>query len=176
MNTSGPEGRSVDADEFLADVRIDLEAESRRRERWIRQRLADEATLSGALAAALGRDVALQLVTGDRIAGTLTLVGADVVGLRRRHGNVWAAIDAVAALEVGASLLAAGPSGGGTTLLEVLVDLAAERTEVLLTLVGGTAIRGELVAVGDVATVRTGPGGRTAYASLDAVACVSELP
>jgi hypothetical protein len=31
------------------------------------------------------------------------------------------------------------------------------------------------VAVGDVATVRTGPGGRTAYASLPAVACVTVL-
>ena len=45
---------------------------------------------------------------------------------------------------------------------EVLDGLAEERTEVVLTLDGGTSVRGG-VAVGTVATVDTGPGGRTAY-------------
>ena len=42
----------------------------------------------------------------------------------------------------------------------------------VLTLAGGTAIRGELVAVGTVATVDTGPGGRTAYVPLAAIVSV----
>jgi hypothetical protein len=78
-------------------------------------------------------------------------------------------------MEVGAAVPAAEPRPTGVTLLEVLVDLSAERAEVVLTLVGGTAIRGILVAAGEVATVRTGPSGRTAYVSLDSVACVSTV-
>jgi hypothetical protein len=172
LDDPGPAG---DADRFVADAKVDLEVASRRRERWIRQRLAEEATLTGALVGACGRDVALQLVTGDRIAGVLSQVGSDVVQVTRHHGSVWLATDAVAALEVGASVPTAEPNTTGVTFLEVLVDLAADRAEVVLTLVGGTAIRGELVAVGDVATVRTGPNRRTAYASLGAVACASVL-
>lgn len=160
---------------FAADVRVDMEVRARRRERWIRQQLAEEATLAGALAAAVGHDVALQVVTGDRISGELTEVGDDVVEVRRRQLATWVATDAVAALEVGAPLPAAGPSPAGRTMREVLTDLCGGRVEVVLTLVGGTALRGEIVAVGEVATVRTGPAGRTAYAALSAVAFVSIL-
>jgi small nuclear ribonucleoprotein (snRNP)-like protein len=182
VNT-GPSGGSIgdgdgdggDVERFAADVRVDLEVQARRRERWIRQRLAEEATLAGALAASLGREVALQVVTGDRIAGELVQVGADVVEVVRRQLTVWVATDAIAALEVSASVPAAGPATSGVSMLEVLTDLSGERSEVVLTLVGGTVLRGELVAVGDVATVRTGPGGRTAYASLAAVAFASVL-
>ena len=39
--------RIPDLDAAAADLRIDLEVESRRRERWIRHRLAEEATLAG---------------------------------------------------------------------------------------------------------------------------------
>lgn len=175
MNSEPPVGGPPveDADRFVADLRVEAAVHSRRRERWIRTRLAEEATLGGALLAAVGREVALQLTTGDRFAGVLGQVGDDVVEIRRRHGVCWLALESVAALEVGAALPAGAPSPTGTTLLEVLVDLAAERREVVLTLFGGTAIRGELVAAGEVATVRTGPAGRTAYVSLEAVACVS---
>ena len=160
-------------DLFATEVRVDMEVAARRRERWIRQRFAQDATLAGALSASVGQDVALQAVTGDRIAGELAQVGADVVQMCRRHLTVWVAIDAIAALELATSVPAAGPAPTGTTLIEVLTDLVDERAEVVLTLVGGTAVRGVLAAVGDVATVRTGPGGRVAYASLDAVAFVS---
>ena len=171
----GPPARSGadGVERFAADVRVDMEVRARRRERWMRQQLAGEATLAGALGAAVGRDVALQVVTGDRIAGELSEVGEDVVEVRRRHLTTWVATDAVAALEVADAVPAAGPATGGRTMCDVLTDLCGERAEVLLTLVGGAALRGELVAVGDVATVRTGPGGRTAYAAVAAVAFVS---
>ncbi len=158
---------------FVADVRVDMEVRARRRERWIRQQLAEEATLAGALAAAVGQEIALQVVTGDRIAGDLCEAGEDVVQVVRRHLSTWVATDAVAALEVAGPLAAAGPPTGGRTMREVLTDLCGEGTEVVLTLVGGTALRGELLAVGEVATVSSGPGGRTAYAALSAVAFVS---
>ena len=122
--------RIPDLDAAAADLRIDLEVESRRRERWIRHRLAEEATLAGALAAAVGHEVPV-------------------------------------------ALPAAGPALDGARMDEVLDALAEERTEVVLTLDGGTSVRGVLVAVGTVATVDTGPGGRTAYVPLSAIVSVT---
>lgn len=164
-----PDGLDLEA----ADLRIELEIEARRRERWIRHRMSEEATLAGALAAAAGRDVALQVVTGDRVSGVLAAVGSDVLEIRRRHGATWVSIDAVTALEVGAPLPAAGPAPDGASMLEVLCDLVDERVEVVLTLAGGTTVRGELRSVGDVATVDTGPGGRTAYVPVPAIVSVT---
>jgi len=165
--------RIPDLDAAAADLRIDLEVESRRRERWIRHRLAEEATLAGALAAAVGHDVAVQVLTGDRVAGVLAVVGTDVIEMRRHHGTTWVSIDAVTALEVPVALPAAGPALDGARMDEVLDALAEERTEVVLTLDGGTSVRGVLVAVGTVATVDTGPGGRTAYIPLSAIVSVT---
>ena len=184
VNTSStgggfPPERSGSADgveRFASEVRVDMEVAARRRERLIRARLVQESTIQGALLASVGRDVALQAVTGDRITGELTQVGLDVVQVCRRHLTVWAAIDAIAAFEVPEPVPAAGPGGSGLTMLDVLTELSDVRTEVLLTLAGGTAVRGDLMAVGDVATVRIGPGGRTAYASVAAVAFVSVVP
>jgi len=166
-------GGTGDIDAAAADLRIELEIEARRRERWIRHRLSEEATLRGALAAAVGRDVAVQLLTGNRVSGTLAGVGSDVIEVRRRHGATWVSIESVTALEVAAALPAAGPPIDGTSMVEVLCDLVDSRTEVLLTLAGGTAIRGELRSVGAVATVDTGPGGRTAYVPVAAVVSVA---
>jgi small nuclear ribonucleoprotein (snRNP)-like protein len=173
-----PEGLdSADGVErFVADVRVDMEVAARRRERLIRDRLVQDSTIQGALMASIGQEVAVQAVTGDRITGELAQVGLDVVQVCRRHLTVWVAIGAIAAFEVPKPVPAAGPGGSGVTLFEVMTELVDDRAEVLLTLVGGTAVRGELVAVGDVATLRTGPGGRTAYASVAAVAFVSVVP
>ena len=170
---SGATADGPDLDVEAADLRIELEIEARRRERWIRHRLTEEATLSGALAAALDRDVAVQVMTGDRVSGRLAVVGSDVIEVRRRHGCTWVSIEAVTALEVGSALPAAGPPLDGVSMVEVLCDLVADRTEVVLTLAGGTSIRGELLAVGAVATVDTGPGGRTAYVPVGAIVSVT---
>lgn len=171
----GDEARTadpVDIDAAAAELRVELEVEARRRRRWIRRQLSDEATLAGALSAAVGQDVAVQLLTGDRMSGRLAEVGADVVELRRRHASTWVALDAVTALEVAAALAASGPPGRGASMVDVLCDLVEHRSEVVLTLVGGTSIRGELVAVGDVATLDTGPGGRTAYVPVPSIVSV----
>ena len=166
-----PPGPGIDAE--AADLRIELEIEARRRERWIRHRLTEEATLTGALTAALGRDVAVQVVTGDRVSGNLVVVGSDVIEVRRRHGVTWVSIEAVTALEVGEALPAAGPPVDGASMVEVLCDLVEDRTEVVLTLAGGTAVRGEVLAVGSVATIDTGLGGRTTYVPVAAVVSVT---
>jgi hypothetical protein len=167
----GPEGTGIDAE--AADLRIELEIEARRRERWIRHRLNEEATLGGALAAGVGREVAVQVATGDRVSGRLVLAGGDVVEIRRRGGATWVSVEAITALEVGEPLPAAGPPADGTSMVEVLCDLVEERSQVVLTLAGGTAVRGELLAVGAVATVDTGPGGRTTYVPVAAIVSVA---
>lgn len=160
-------------DVAAADLRIDVEIEARRRERWIRHRLAESSTLTGALAAAISQDVAVQLLTGDRVTGLLVSVGSDVIEVQRRHGTTWVSIDAVTALEVGAPLPAAGPASGGASMVEVLCDLVEHRVEVSLTLAGGTSITGAVRAVGDVALVDTGPGGRTAYVPVSSIVSVT---
>ncbi len=156
-----------------ADLHIQLEIEARRRERWIRHRLSEEATLGGVLSAAIDEEVAVQLLTGDRASGRLVAVGSDVIELRRRHARTWVATAAVAALEVGARLAAAGPPTSKVSMLGVLGDLVEHRTEVLLTLAGGTSIHGEMLAVGDIATVGTGPGDRTAYVPVAAIVTIN---
>lgn len=167
------QGSNGDLDAAAADLRIELEIEARRRERWIRHRLTEEATLSGALAAAVGRDVAVQVVTGDRVSGRLAVVGSDVIEVRRRHGVTWVSLEAVTALEVGEPIPASGPPLDGASMVEVLCDLVEDRTEVVLTLAGGTAVRGDVLAVGSVATIDTGPGGRTTYVPVAAIVSVT---
>lgn len=166
----GPGGG--DGSGLVAERRVDAEVARRRREHWIRRRLAEEATLSGALAAARGRDIAVQLTTGDRLSGVLAEVGSDVAELRRRHATDWVALHAVAAVETPRALTGDTPAVDGASLLEVLVDLAADRRDVTLLLVGGTTVRGELLSAGELATVRTGPDGRTALVPVGAIACV----
>ncbi len=171
--STGDQGSNGDVDAAAADLRIELEIEARRRERWIRHRLTEEATLSGALAAAVGRDVAVQVLTGDRVSGRLAVVGSDVIEVRRRHGVTWVSIEAVTALEVGEPIPASGPPLDGASMVEVLCDLVEDRTEVVLTLAGGTAVRGDVLAVGSVATIDTGPGGRTTYVPVAAIVSVT---
>lgn len=173
MGSTPDEGAPDGFETAAAELRIDLEIEARRRERWIRHRLNEEATLRGALGAALGEEVAVQLTTGDRVSGRLASLGSDVVELRRRHGATWIAIEALTVLEVAAPLRASGPPGAGSSMVEVLCDLVEHRRVVVFTLAGGTSISGELLAVGDLATVDIGPAGRTAYVPLAAIVSVS---
>lgn len=166
-------GKYDDVDVAAADLHLEVEIEARRRERWIRQRLHEESTLTGALTAATGQEVAVQLLTGDRVPGRLISVGSDVVELRRHHRSTWVKVDAVTVLEVSQAIPAAGPPATGATMAEVLCDLVEHREDVLLLLAGGTSVRGALLAVGDIATVDTGEGGRTAYVPVTAIVSVS---
>lgn len=180
-DAAGPDAGRVDArpvdvgqvEVEAADLRIELEVEARRRERWIRDRLRSDATILGALAAAGDTDVSLRLVTGERLTGRPADVGTDVVGLHHHRGITWVAIDAICALDVPAPLPAAGPHSGRLTLVDVLCDLAAERADVVVDLEGGTAIHGELLAMGEVATISNGPGSSVAYVPVPAVVAVT---
>lgn len=165
--------RSDPIEREAADLRIGLEVEARRRERWIRERLREDATLDGALAAAAGRDVGLHLVTGDRVAGRLVGVGSDVVEVRRRQRSTWLSIDAITALEAPEELPAAGPGADGRSMIEVLHDLADDRSEVAFGLDGGTTVLGMLTSIGEVATLRTGPDRRTTYVAVPSIVSVT---
>jgi hypothetical protein len=163
MDHPDPEG----ADGFLADAVADAAIEERRREHWLRHRLAEAATLHGALGGAVGAEVRLDLVTGDRLSGPLLAAGSDVLAVVVAGRITWVSLPAVVAVEVAAPVPAAGPAPGGVTMAEALAELV-DTGPVRVGLLGGTVLGGEVVAVGEALTLRDA-GGRTAYASVDAV-------
>lgn len=168
MDIDGPEG----ADRFVADLRADAAIDARRRERWLRRRLAEASTIPGAVAGATGRTVRLHLEGGSVVAGELLDGAEDLATVDTPAGTAWVVVSAVVALEVRGPVPAAGPAPVGRSLAEVLTDLVDERRPVRLGLRTGAVVEGELQAVGEVAVLATA-GGRTAYASLDAVAWAS---
>lgn len=156
-----------------ADLRIELEVEARRRERLIRHRLSSDATLVGALAAAVDLEIALQVVTGERLTGRLVAVGTDVITLRRRNATTWVGIGAITALVSPAPLPAAGPGPDGPSWAEIMQDVVDSGDEVDVGLVAGPAVHGRLASLGDVATISTDPGGRTTYVPVSAIVSVT---
>lgn len=141
------------------DLSTELEVEARRRERWIRRRLSDEATVRGVLAAATTDEATLHLLSGERTSGRITSVGSDVVGIRSQRGVMLIHLAAIAVVEAPSTLPAAAPAAGGTSMLEVLYELLEHRTEAILSLVSEASVRGALLAVDELATVATDRGG-----------------
>ncbi|MFZ4519066.1 MAG: hypothetical protein ACOYOP_11795 [Microthrixaceae bacterium] len=165
MNAEPPGGG--DADRFLAELRADEAAAARRRERWLRRSFAEAATVAGILAGARGRTVTLLLRTGDRVAGEVLDAGAEVVRLRPSGGvPTWVVAAAVAAVETEEPLPADEPPSDGPTLAEVLTELTAEGAAVRVRLAAGPELRGEVLAVGEVLTLRDGPTGPLRYVPL----------
>ena len=142
----------AEAEQLLAQARIDEAVEARRRERWMRQRFVESASIAGLLLGAVGRRVGLHLVTGDLTYGTIAWVGIDVVEVEGAHSPRWIALAAIDGVESLESLAGSGPppDPGSATFSEVLVDLVAERTAVCITLRSGFKVGGELRSVGDV--------------------------
>lgn len=171
----GPVG-PASVEELLADALVEDAVEGRRRERWLRRRLAEEASVAGALSGAVGTQVLVHLLSGQRLRGVVGWVGHDVVELAPAPGTAqrcWVALAAVAGVEADHPLAAAGPPTADRTLAEVLTDLCDSGLTVVVGLLGGSEVSGELTSVGDTLGVR-GPGGRRwAYLSPGAVASVS---
>ncbi len=168
----GPPGGG-DADRFLADLRADEAAHARRRERWLRRSLAEEASLAGILDGARGRTVTLELRGGDRVTGEIVGTGDDAVLVLRADGrSVWITRRSVAVVEAAGPLPGQAPADEARRLVEVLADLAQEGTRVQVRLDGGGEVAGEVVAVGEVLTLRDGPAGTMRYVPLDAVVWV----
>lgn len=165
---------------WLAEVVVDEAAAQRARVRWLEQQAAEEGTFAGVLTdlAERGRPVVLHLGNGRTHRGAITLIGADVVGLRtapdrevlvRQTAITTARTLPGEPLTIGDRHLVSDVS-----LHEAISVLADHRARVLL--VGPDAshvVNGELRAVGrDVVTVRLDGAGGTAYvavASLDEI-------
>lgn len=182
------EGLTQRLERWAADARIEEAVRRRTRERWLAQQVTEEATLAGVLAdlAERGVDIALQLRSGGAERGRVRVLGVDFVALAVPGGVGGQVTEVLVALrEVGAvrtlpgEPLSAGENVGGCrlTLSEVVIELAAERQQVVLGLSGAhEVIAGTLWTVGqDVAVVRVGGSGSpaTAYVALDAIVQVS---
>ncbi len=163
------------ADRFVADRRGDEAVAARRRERWQRQQRDELTTLPAALDAAIGQQVTLVLRTGARDTAVVDAVGGDHVALLPRSSSTrrWVALAAVVAVESDVAFVQdpheLTPSD--RWLSDVLHDLAAERSPVSLTLVGGAVVRGEVDSVGETVALRT--DGPTAHARVELDAIVS---
>lgn len=165
---------------WLAEVVADDAAAQRSRLRWLEQQAAEEGTFIGVLTDLAERDrpVVLQLANGRTHRGTLTMIGADVVGLSTAGGrDVLLRQSAIASVRT----LPGEPVTVGdrhivsdVSLSEAMSALAEHRARVHLIGSDPTqAVTGELRAVGrDVVTVRLDGAGGTAYV---AVAALVEL-
>jgi hypothetical protein len=151
---------------LLDDARSDELAQSRARERWLRQQATEDATLVGTLfdlaEAAIAVSVALR--GGRRHDGTIEGLGTDVVVLDERGDHVAVRLAAAVTIRPQPGR-AAGPATGARaaaldlTFVELLARLAPDRPDVALALITGDLVTGALIATGsDVVTVRVAPG------------------
>lgn len=166
---------------WAADARVDEAARARSRERWLRVQADEEGTLAGVLADLrdAGAPLTVHTRAGGSHRGVVRAVGADFVALTTRPtGEVFVALEAVASVRGGPG---APPVVGDRRveatlrLLDVLVDLAAERERVRLVAAGGESVAGVLRSVGRDLLVVQGAGGERAiaYVPLGAVAEVT---
>jgi hypothetical protein len=167
---------------WLADARVEGAAGARTRERWLQTAAEADATFSGVLLdlAERGSDLALSTVGGRRHHGRIEVIGVDFFALRLATGSeLLVAMRGVSAVRT-APL--ADPAVGerihptDLCLADVLVELAADRTRVLLVPADGAeSVAGELRSVGlDVVTVRTdGEPAASAYVPLRSIAEVA---
>jgi hypothetical protein len=176
----GPQGPRLAArlDAWLADARIKGSADARARERWLQDAAEADATFAGVLLdlAERGTSVAVSTTGGRRHHGSIDVIGADFASVRTARGvEVLVALAGITAVRT-APLV--DPTLGErvvTTelrLAEVLAELTAERTHVLLeTSERRGSVGGALRAVGyDVVTVRTdGEPPAIAYVRLAAI-------
>jgi hypothetical protein len=175
-------GLAARLDRWLADARVDGSADSRAKERWLRQAADADATFSGMLLdlAERGVGVVVATVAGRRHHGAVVVLGADFVSLRGpTAAEVVLSMRAIASVRTAPAVAPAAGERVATTDLclgDVLGGLAAERARVRLVVRDASeAVSGELRSMGqDVVTLRSDTeAGGTAYVPLDAVIEVS---
>lgn len=157
------------ADGFVDAERVRLAADERRRQRWQEDRRAERVTLSAALRSVIGQEVGLHLRTGSTLRGTLEVSGLDVVAVTSPAGLHWATLWAIAAADLPEAPREVEVSGWEPTLAEVLEELRGRGGPVSIVVDGGSLVRGELLAVGEVVTVRDSERRRYQVVPLDAV-------
>jgi hypothetical protein len=177
--------------QWAAGIRVDDAAAARRRERWLRQQAAEDATFAGVLVDLAERHAAVIIdVAGSRLQGRLVGVGQDFCVVADQRGAATVVrLSALSAVRAGA---AAHVDPAGDRLPPLTLDfaaalaaLAAERAPVRLLSRDAVVVTGTLIAAGhDVLTVGLdqpgpGPGGHpgrgVVYVPLEAVALCMPL-
>jgi len=180
--TGAPDGFTARLHGWLSEAQVEGSAGARARERWLHAAAEADATFAGVLVdlAERGTGVAVSVGGGRRHHGRIEVIGTDFVGLRLGSGtDVLLALGAVTAVRTGPRVGATVGEQVLTTelrLADVLAELGAERTRVLLVPTDGAeAVAGELRAIGhDVVTIRTdGDPPAAAYMPLAAIAEVT---
>lgn len=169
-----------EADRFAARERVRAAVGSRRRERWRRDRAAEDATIPSALRGAVGEHARVLLSSGGSASGRVVAVGADHVALHsprraqrsRPAATAWAPFDAIEAVEVAAPV-ATDSGSAGATLAEVLEELRGEELPVVVTLRSGRVVTGAVVAVGECVSVRPEGAGTVVLVAAAAIALVA---
>lgn len=143
-------------DGFAEGERLRLAVESRRRDRWRRDRVVDSVTTASTLRAAVGSAVTLHLTTGAQVHGQVFEVGSDVVGIGEPAVR-WIATAAIEAVGI-AGAPASEPEGVERTMADILEDLRSG-DPIAVQVAGGATFVGEVVGNGDAVTLRDGRTG-----------------
>ena len=134
---------------WVADGQVDEAARARSRRRWLENAATEEATLGGVLLdlAERRRPVIVRTLAGHRVAGPITAVGADFVGVAdARLGDTLMPTTRIATMQPApGDDLPAGDRRHDVVLAfgDALMELAAERPDVMVG-VGDETLRGEL--------------------------------
>lgn len=159
VNTDWTDG----AEAFTDAERLRTAVESRRRERWRRDRRWDDVGLVGVLLGSLGEPVLLHMASGATLTGTVAATGAHVTTLDRTGtdpgraasthagsaaSTCWVACEAVVAVEVRGEPSFDRASDPALTIEGVFENLRGERRDVVVGLRSGATLRGQVVGVG----------------------------
>jgi hypothetical protein len=164
-------GNKLDPDLELASLRSSVEARSRRREGWIRERLEAEAVLIGALSGAVGQRVRVSVRGAGEIHQHLAAVNAEVLEFATSTRVTWVNAAEVLWVET------AGPVPGGASpspgsWVGLLGDLEEGRL-VRFAFTDGSTIDGEILGVGATVSV-LGHKGERRHAAPESIAWVSQ--
>jgi len=154
-------------DAWAGDERARAAADARARERWLRQQAVEAADLHGLLLdlAEQAAPVVIALSNGRRHQGTIVGVGVDVATIDGPAGpRVHVAIGAITSVRAAAgsprrsdrASSRAAPRTG--RLAHLLAAEAGHQPRVLLGLVGGETVSGELRSVGTDVLLMQGDG------------------
>jgi hypothetical protein len=176
----GARGGALDErlERFAAEARVDEAARTRSRERWLRRQAEEDSTVAGALVDLRDGAVPVAVHTrgGARHQGVIRAVGVDhlVVADTDGRGEVVVARAALAFVRTSpgeAAVLGDRSPRSAPRLVDVLADLADERTAVRVVTAGGDVVAGVVRAVGQDLVVVWGPDAppTVAYVPVDAI-------
>jgi hypothetical protein len=155
------QNRPSSLDLWLSELRAGDEARIRRRQHWLRQAEAEQATFVGTVCdlAEASTESVLETTSGRRHTGVVRAVGIDFCAISEHRGWTFVALRSLAAIRSTAhrSIVATGDRSGSLdlTMVEALSDQLEDRPTIVVWLESGERVQGQLIAVGqDVISVR----------------------